>query len=417
MCFHSFGNTIAIFPLVVFILSLDGCSKNDQTTAPSDSTPGTVTINLNNTQQLIRGFGGVNMPGWTDVGDLTPAQVQKAFGTGTGQIGLSILRIRVPYDSTKFYLEVPTAQLVQSLGVTTIFASPWSPPPSMKSNNNIVGGILNPSSYADYANYLKAFTNYMLSHGVTLYAISLQNEPDVSVTYESCDWNSSQMINFLKFNAPSIGTKIIVPESYNGNRIISDAILNDPVAAANISIIGVHIYGGGRTSYPLAASKGKEVWMTEHLVLDTTWGAAQSTAGEIYDCMNAGMNAYVWWYIRRFYGPIDENGNVTKRGYSISQYSRFIRPGFYKVDVTGEPQQYVYVTAYKNSSKVVIVVLNYNEGPMSQTFSIRNGSVTKITPYVTTVSKNCTQENDIIVTNGNFTAMLDSESVTTFVSN
>jgi glucuronoarabinoxylan endo-1,4-beta-xylanase len=395
-----------------------GCStKENSITGPSDSTPGTATIYLNNSQQIIRGFGGQNMPGWSDVGDLTPDQVQKAFGTGAGQIGMSILRIRVPYDSSKFNLEVPTAQLVQSLGVTTIFASPWSPPPSMKSNNNIVGGILNPSSYADYANYLKAFTTYMSSHGVTLYAISLQNEPDVSVTYESCYWNSTQMLNFAKYNAPSIGIKIIVPESYNGNRTISDAILNDPVAAANISIIGVHIYGGGgRTSYPLAASKGKEVWMTEHLVLDTTWGAAQSTAGEIYDCMNADMNAYVWWYIRRYYGPIDENGNVTKRGYAMSQFARFIRPGFYKVDATSEPQQYVYVTAYKNGAKVVIVVLNYNSS-MSQTFTIWNGSATTFTPYVTSTYKNCAQESDIIVSGSSFTATLDSSSVTTFVSN
>ena len=417
MDFPSTGNKLLRIPLAIFILLSGGCSKKNETTAPSESEPGVAIINVNDTQQLIRGFGGVNMPGWSDVGDLTPDQVQTAFGTGTGQIGLSILRIRVPYDSTKFYLEVPTARLVQSLGITTIFASPWSPPPSMKSNNNIVGGILNPDSYADYANYLKAFADYMASHGVTLYALSIQNEPDVSVSYESCDWNSTQMLNFVKNQASLIGIRIIAPESANFNPTISDAILNDPVAAANVAIIGGHIYGAKPASYPLAVSKGKEVWMTEHLVLDTTWRAAQSTAGEIYDCMNAGMNAYVWWYIRRFYGPMDDNGNVTKRGYSISHYSRFIRPGFYKVDVTGEPKQYVYVTAYKNNAKVVIVALNYNEGLMDQTFSIQNGSVTAVTPYVTSASKNCAQGSDIVVSNGRFTATLDSESVTTFVSN
>jgi glucuronoarabinoxylan endo-1,4-beta-xylanase len=411
---YSRGNKLISITIIFFALIMAGCSKKDETTGPSDSPPGTATIYLDNSQQIIRGFGGQNMPGWID--DMTPAQVQLAFGTGTGQIGLSILRVRVPYDSSKFDLEVPTAKLAKSLGAI-IIASPWTPPAWMKSNNNIIGGTLPDGSYAVYAAHLKAFADYMSSNGASLYAISVQNEPDASVNYESCYWSATQLLNFVKNNAPAIGTKNIVPESENFNHALSDPILNDPAAAANVSIIGGHIYGGGVTSYPLAASKGKEVWMTEHLVVNTDWYGAQTTAGEIHDCMSAGMNAYVWWYIRRFYGPIDDNGDVTKRGYAMSHYARFIRPGFYRVDATAEPQQYIYVTAYKNNTKVVIVALNFYPSPISQTFSIRNGSVMTFTPYVTTASKNCAQENDIIVSNGNFTATLDSTSVTTFVSN
>ena len=118
------------------------------------------------------------------------------------------------------------------------------PPAWMKSNNNIVGGRLNDTSYAGYATHLKAFADYMSSNGVPLRAISIQNEPDVNVNYESCDWTASEMLKFVKENAPAIGTDIIVPESYNFNHTISDAILNDPAAAANVSIIGGHIYGG-----------------------------------------------------------------------------------------------------------------------------------------------------------------------------
>jgi glucuronoarabinoxylan endo-1,4-beta-xylanase len=416
MCFLTFHNKL-VHLLLVFALIAAGCSKKeDSATAPSDSIPGAATIYLDNSQQLIRGFGGVNMPGWPDVGDLTPDQVQKAFGTGTGQIGLSILRIRVPFDSSKFNLEIPTALFAKSLGAI-IIATPWTPPAWMKSNKNIVGGTLPDGSYDVYAAHLKSFADYMSNNGVPLYAVSIQNEPDASVTYESCSWSAAQLLKFVKTNAPSIGTRIIVPEATRFDHALSDPILNDPAAAANVSIIGGHIYGGGRTSYPLAVSKGKEVWMTEHLVVNTDWWGAQSTAGEIYDCMDAGMNAYLWWYIRRYYGPIDDNGNVTKRGYTISQYARFIRPGFYKVNATGEPQQYIYITAYKNGSKVVIVALNYNQSSMSQTFVLQNGSATSFTPYITSTYKNCAQESDITVSNGRFTSTLDSSSVTTFVSN
>ena len=60
---------------------------------------------LDDTKQVISGFGGMSMPSW--IPDLTPAQVNTAFGSGSGQLGLSILRIKVPSD-TAFAREVPT---------------------------------------------------------------------------------------------------------------------------------------------------------------------------------------------------------------------------------------------------------------------------------------------------------------------
>lgn len=394
------------------LLIITGCSKENSPDEPQDKIPNAAYIDLNSTQQLIRGFGGVNMPGW--IPDLTTDQVYKAFGIDSGQIGLSILRIRVPYDSTKFNLEVPAAKLAKSLGVT-IIASPWTPPVWMKSNNNIVGGRLNNDSYDDYAAHLKSLADYMATNGAPLYAISVQNEPDVSVDYESCDWNASQMLTFVKNNALSIGIKIIVPESYNQSRIISDAILTDPVGVANISIIGMHLYGGSLTSYPLAASKGKEYWMTEHLDTNTDWHRVLSTAKEIDNCMYYGMNAYIWWYIRRFYGLIDENGNVSKRGYAMSQFARFIRPGFYRVDATSNPQELVFTTAYRNDSKLVIVSINESSS-IKQTYIIQNGSFNSFTPYTTSSRKNCKKGEIIPVLAGSFNATLDSSSITTFVS-
>jgi glucuronoarabinoxylan endo-1,4-beta-xylanase len=374
-------------------------------------------VYLDSTHQIIRGFGGQNMPGWTDVGDLTPDQVQKAFGTEEGQIGMTILRIRVPYDSTQFNLEVSTAVLAKSLGAI-IMATPWSPPPSLKSNDSIVGGKLNPGSYAAFANYLHSFADYMSENGAPLYAISVQNEPDVHVGYESCDWDATQMLNFVKNNAPAIGTRIIAPESYKFDHAVSDPILNDSVACANLSIVGGHLYSDNALqSYPLAISKGKELWMTEHIVSCYGWPDAFPVAQEINDCMNADMSAYLLWYIRRGYGPINDNGSVNKGGYLMAQYSKFVRPGFYRVTAAVDPPRSdIEMTAYKSGSKVVIVVLNKNS-MIEQTFTIPNGTPTSFTPYVTSASKNCQKGSLITVSNGSFTATLDQMSVTTFVSN
>lgn len=404
--------TLASIP--AFLAVLGGCSKKSSPTAPTENSTTTAYVYMDSTRQVISGFGGANLPQW--IGDLTTQQTQEAFGDGPGQIGLTLLRERVPYDSTYFYLEVPTAKLAESMGAK-VFATPWTPPAWMKSNDNIVGGILDTSKYSAYAGHLKSFADYMASQGAPLYAISIQNEPDASVNYESCSWNATQMLNFMKYYAPEIGIKIIMPESEDFNHALSNPTLDDPVAASHVAIIGGHIYGGGIDPYPLAMSEGKLVWMTEHLDTNTTWSHVLGTAREISACMKADMDAYVWWYIRRFYGLISENSQVTKRGYVMSQFARFIRPGYYRVSATSSPYSNLDITAYKNGSKVVIVAVNSGSSFVNQTFSVVNGSVNSMTPYVTSADKNCQQGKSIAVTDGTFRTTLDASSVTTFVSN
>ena len=200
----------------------------------------TATIDLSGEKQVISGFGGMNMPGWID--DLTPDQVDKAFGNDPGQIGLSILRVRVPWNTGAFNLEVPGALRAKSHGAI-VMASPWTPPPSMKTNNNIIGGSLDPSYYSNYADHLISFADHMASGGVPLYAISVQNEPDIQVDYESCDWTPTEMINFLIGQGEAFDSlRLIVAESYNFNKSKTDPILNNTSAEPFVDIIGGHIY-------------------------------------------------------------------------------------------------------------------------------------------------------------------------------
>jgi glucuronoarabinoxylan endo-1,4-beta-xylanase len=379
------------------------------------SAAGEATVYLTATQQYIRGFGGMNYPGW--IADLTSAQVDKAFGNGAGQIGLSILRVHVAPNSSDWSKEIPTAVRAESLGAI-VFASPWTPPASMKTNNSTTGGSLKTSSYAAYASHLKSFCDYMSTNGAALYAISLQNEPDIQVSYDSCDWTSGEMVNFLKNNASAIGTtKIIAAESFNFNQSFTDPILGDATAASRVSIIGGHIYGNGLRDYPLARQKGKEIWMTEHLIQgDGDWASAMTFAKEISDCMRANFNAYIWWYIRRSYGLIDESGNVAKKGYVMSHFAKFVRPGYYRVDATGVPQSNVDVTAYTGDNKVVIVAINRNSSAVSQKFIIPGGSLASVIPYLTSSSVNMQTQSNIAVSGGAFTATLPAQSITTFVS-
>ncbi|WP_308404986.1 hypothetical protein [Streptomyces rugosispiralis] len=239
-------------------------------------------------RQTIRGFGGMNHTLW--INDLTPAQRDTAFGNGEGQLGFTVLRIPV--------------------------------------------------------------------HWVNLYAISVQNEPDYARDWTW--WTPGEMIRFLRENAGSIGTKVIAPESFQYVKGFSDPILNDSGALANLDILGAHLYGTPYQNFPYPLFKekgrGKELWMTEVYYPNSSdsadlWPQALDVGEHIHRALvDAEFQAYVWWYIRRSYGPMREDGRISKRGAAIAHFSRFVRPGYVRIDVTPNPQSNLYVSAYTASA-------------------------------------------------------------------
>jgi len=425
-------NTSTTSPLIIPQEFNNIILRNDTTISFTVNYVQSASINLDSIHQIIRGFGAANIVGWRP--DMTSNEIDAAFGAEEGQLGFTILRLRISPNPNDWINSVSSARVAYDLGAT-IIASPWSPPASMKTNNSLVGGELREDAYDDYAAHLNSFVDFMADNGVPIYAVSVQNEPDIEVTYESCDWSPSQMLKFMKENANTIETKVMAPESFQFRRSMSDPILNDPIAVENLGFVAGHIYGGGSVAYPLAKQKGKEVWMTEYLInspgsgtnMDTSWTAALETAKSINRCMSVGMSAYVWWYIVRYYGPIDDGtynsagkGSITRKGYAMSQFSRFIRPGFYRVESSISPtSNSVEVTAYKDpsSSKVVIVAVNSGTTQVENVFRIQNGGVITFTPYTTSETKNCNQGEEVNVTNGSFTYTLEPSSITTFVSN
>jgi glucuronoarabinoxylan endo-1,4-beta-xylanase len=372
-----------------------------------------VTLNLGTTYQTIRGFGGMNHTTW--ISDLTDSQRTLAFGNSTGQLGLSILRIHLDESNGNWSKELATAKRAIELGAI-VFASPWNPPSSMKS-----GGKLITSQYGAYADYLNQFVSYMSQNGVSIYGVSIQNEPDYATDWTA--WTATDILNFMKNNASVITTKVIAPESFQFVKSMSDPILNDSTALANLDILGAHLYGTSLSNYPYPLFQqkgaGKELWMTEHYTDSTTdansWPNALGVAYEIHNSMvEAQFNAYVWWYIRRSYGFIDENGAATKRGYCIAQFSKFIRPGYVRVDATKNPTSNVYVSAYKNDQNVVIVAVNNGTSASSLNLTINGATVGSLTKYTTSGSKSVSNDGTVNGS-GSYTLSLDGSSATTFV--
>ncbi|GIO62285.1 hypothetical protein J43TS9_38590 [Paenibacillus cineris] len=110
-----------------------------------------------------------------------------------------------------------------------------------------------------------------------------------------------------------------------------------------------------------------------------------------------------------------EDGTISKRGYNIAHFSKFVRPGYVRVDATKNPDTNVYTSAYKGNNKVVIVAINKGASAVSQTFTLQNGKASKVTPWVTDASRNMAAGSSIKVKGGSFTAQLPAQSVTTFV--
>ncbi len=447
-------------------------------TAPS----GMVTVDYGTADQIIRGFGGSTA--W--LGQLTTPQANELFSQTSG-LGLSILRVRI--DPTGSASSTPYAwatsnwaqeaangtEAVAANPRAIVFATPWTPPASLKTSSStepfssscspaagFCGGYLPSSNYAAYASYLEDFVTYFNNtSNANLYAISMQNEPDANVTYESCFWApqsgtgstgtalGAQMDAWIAGDASTLTTNLIMPESEDFNTDYSSDALSDPNAVNLISIIGGHLYGYGEVPfyYTQAEDAGKDVWMTEHYLNPSGgFGAAPTitdalaAAEEVHNSMVTGQyNAYVWWWIWNDdcdgvnYGLINdgtgESGNAcgtsaqpapTYYGYAIGQFSKFIQPGYYRYNATPTPSSGVYISAYSGTDSggtthYVIVAINATTSPVSQPFTIDNATVTSMTPWQTTSSAGLAQQSAVTVSDGTFTYTLPAQSITTFV--
>ena len=392
------------------------------------SAAGDCVIDTGTTYQTIRGFGGINLPEWITQGDMTDAQVQKAFGNGDDELGFTILRIYVSDDSNAWKTAVPTAKRAQALGAT-VFASPWNPPAAIR--NTVNGGLnggkyqLKKDKWAEYAQHLNSYVKYMEGQGINLYSVSVQNEPDYASEWTY--WSANDVASFIAQYGAAVkqGTnaKLMSAESFQYQKPIYNAILGNAQAMANCDLFGTHFYGTQRSQmdFPQLENCGKDIWMTEVYVPDSssdadTFPQAVQVAENMHNGLVVGnLNAYVWWYIRRSYGPMKENGQISKRGYMMAQYSKWVRPGAVRIDATEQPNNNILCSAYQNEDgSIAVVAINKGSSAVSQNFSLNGVEISDITAYRTSANENI-REIDQSASGSNFSAQLPGNSVTTFV--
>jgi O-glycosyl hydrolase len=419
---------------IVALWALLSCSKSEEEPVKTSTPSVSLEINSTVTYQTITGFGGANRM-WGTV-SLKPAEAQKAFGLGDNEMGMSMFRVRISSNKNEWPIIIEAVKEANKRGVQ-VLASPWSPPPALKDNNSDIRGILLPENYTAFKNYINEFLAFVEKNGGKIDVVSIQNEPDWKPTYESCDWTAQEMINFLKAPGEIKGAKLAAPESLNFNQSMTNAILNDEEAAKKIDIVAGHTYGAGTAKFPIAEQKKKEIWMTEFLLnlnIGNAGAAKWNTYSEaakwdetikmlsgIHDAMNVNWNAYIWWYLQRYYSFIGDGeegtifGEVLKRGFAYSHFSKFVRPGFVRIDTKSSSSFFLKTTAYKKDNQIVMVIVNPDAFEVKN-IQLQALSAKNITAYTTTLTVNV-EKKALNIVNKNVAFDMPAKSVSTIVIN
>ena len=212
-------------------------------------------------------------------------------------------------------------------------------------------------------------------------------------------------------------------------------LAKDATAWPLIDILGTHEYDsqkaeawpadvdGGKRSKPIWQTEvsGVMYWPEQGASTDIKNGIA--VAGWIHSALTVGeASAWLyWWYEASGDNEgllIKGSSALTKRCYTLGNYSKFVRPGFTRVDLTGAVPTDVLLSAYTGEDgTVVVVAINKGSAAVSVPIAIAGGTAapTTMTPNVTSATDNLVAKTAIPVTGGTFMATLDSMTVTTFV--
>jgi glucosylceramidase len=189
----------------------------------------TISVDDTKTYQSIDGFGFALTGGSASlINSLSEANktalLNELFKTDGTNIGISYLRITLgasdlsaapfSYDDvsgdvtlTNFSLDkektdlLPVLKKILAINPNIkILSCPWSAPAWMKDNNSFYGGSLKPEYFDAYAKYFVKYIQAMTAEGITIDAITPQNEPLNAYNNPSMLMLSADQGRFVKNN-------------------------------------------------------------------------------------------------------------------------------------------------------------------------------------------------------------------------
>jgi len=285
----------------------------------------------------------------------------------------------------------------------TILATPWTPPVWMKDNNSSVGGTLKPEYYAAYAKYFVKYIQAMKEEGITIHAITPQNEPLHPGNNPSLSMGPTQQGDFIKnhlgpaFRDAAISTRIIIYDHNCDRPDYPLAILNDPAAREFVDGSAFHLYAGDINAMTQVhnAYPDKHVYFTEQYTAvdgqfggDLQWhiknliiGASRNWSRTVLEwnlANNTSFGPHTPGGCTTCKGALTIDGANVKRNvayYIIAHASRFVPPGSLRVASTlsGNLANVAFKTP---DGSIVVIVLNENENNATLNIKAGNRSAT-----------------------------------------
>jgi len=354
-----------------------------------------------------------------------------------------------------------------------IMSTPWTPP-----NNRVtrwkedvtgadtrvnytmdwtkpdVWGRLRRDVYNDYADLLADYAkDFETRMGHPLAILSVQNEPNYKVQYESAYWNGNDIRDFLKvigqrfpMKGVSLGAGglgIMIPEFENFNVNFNNMIkpsLDDPASQRVLTHIALHQYNGssdtspraGSMSHPQIIESGKRFWQTE-----VSGSGSQIPAGTgidnalyyarmiHYDMTLAQTNAFLYWWLwasgrNNVQGSLvfieDDELKPAVRLYAMGQYSRFIRPGWVRIECDAAPTTGVYCSAYRNpqTNEIAVVLINEMISTSAVSLDLDGAEFDQLAIWRTSEKENLKSIGRQRTSRGTANVNLQPRSITTF---
>jgi glucosylceramidase len=372
------------------------------------------------TYQSIDGFGfaltggsAMHMIRMSD--DARAALIKELFSTEGNAIGISYLRLSIGASDLNekvfSYDDLPEGQtdpemkhfdlgpdrkdvvpvMKEILKVNPkikILGSPWSPPTWMKTNGDTRGGQLKPEFYDAYAKYFVKYIQQMKQEGITIDAITVQNEPLHPGNNPSLLMTAPDQADFVKnnlgpaFKKAGIKTKILVYD-HNANRPdYPIRIYDDPQARQYIDGSAFHLYAGDiealtdvHNAYP-----DKNIYFTEQMVVERPNADKLNIASPVSRLIigatrNWAKNVLEWNLAADpEYKPYTDRGGcsmcqgavtidkdeVTRNiaYYSVAHASKFIRPG--SVRIATNSNDTLSNVAFKTPSGQHVLIVSNN---------------------------------------------------------
>jgi glucosylceramidase len=385
---------------------------------PDENYP-TIMIDVDKTFQTIEGFGGA----FTDASAITFAKLSKekqeeflkaCFDPNEGN-GYNFCRTTIhscdysaemyTYDDVegdkelkhfsiahdlKFRVPFIKRALETAKGNIKIYASPWSPPAWMKTNNDMLhGGKLRPEYNQTWADYFVKFVQAYEKEGIPMWGLTVQNEAMAVQVWESCIFTAAEERDFVRdYLGPTLkknGLSKLELMIWDHNRGImyqrAEVAYEDPEAAQYIYGMAFHYYVGDHFDNVRMvhdAFPDKKLIYTE-AGMRGDWGTGVRVAKNMILDLNNWTNGWTYWNLLldedrgpRHAGGLGGTSIVTANTqtgelsfnppfYYFGHFSRFIKPGAKRIACTSNNDDFLATAFINPNDEIAVVILNTSD--------------------------------------------------------